>query len=217
MKRYLKPAFSGLAVMLFINLLNAGVIKGRVIDSKTGDPLIGANLILAETAGIGAASDFKGYYRIDNVPAGEYTLKVTFIGYQPVEIKVSLKADETIIRDIEMVYGGALKGEEVVVTAQAKGQMSAINQQLASNVITNIVDESRIQELPDVNAAESIGRLPGVSIQRSGGEANKVEVRGLNPKYSLITVNGVELPATGSEDRSVNLSLISSNMLDGIV
>jgi len=217
MKRYLKPAFSALAVMLFINLLNAGVIRGRVVDSKTGDPLIGANLILAETAGIGAASDFKGYYRIDNVPAGEYTLKVTFIGYQPVEIKVSLKADETIIRDIEMVYGGALKGEEVVVTAQAKGQMSAINQQLASNVITNIVDESRIQELPDVNAAESIGRLPGVSIQRSGGEANKVEVRGLNPKYSLITVNGVELPATGSEDRSVNLSLISSNMLDGIV
>ena len=217
MKRYLKPAFSALVVMLFINLLNAGVIKGRVIDSKTSDPLIGANLILAETAGIGAASDYKGYYRIDNVPAGEYTLKVTFIGYQPVEIKISLKADETIVRDIEMVYGGALKGEEVVVTAQAKGQMSAINQQLASNVITNIVDESRIQELPDVNAAESIGRLPGVSIQRSGGEANKVEVRGLNPKYSLITVNGVELPATGSEDRSVNLSLISSNMLDGIV
>jgi len=209
--------FGGLILLMSINLLYAGVIKGRVVDSQTGDPLVGANIILAETGGIGAASDLKGYYRIDHVPDGEFTLKVTFIGYQSRDIKVSLGAGETLTQDVELTYGGALKGEEVVVTAQARGQMSAINQQLSSTVITNIVDESRIQELPDVNAAESIGRLPGVSIQRSGGEANKVEIRGLNPKYSLITVNGVELPATGSEDRSVNLSLISSNMLDGIV
>jgi len=213
----LKYTVGILILFSFVNLIHAGAIKGKVVDSKTGDPLIGANLVLVETGSIGAATDLKGYYRIDYVPAGEYTLKVTFIGYQPTELRVSVGAEGTLVRDIELIYGGALKGEEVIVTAQAKGQMSAINQQLSSTVIANIVDESRIQELPDVNAAESIGRLPGVSIQRSGGEANKVEIRGLNPKYNLITVNGVELPATGSEDRSVNLSLISSNMLDGII
>jgi TonB-dependent receptor len=107
-------------------------------------------------------------------------------------------------------------GDEIVITAQAAGQVSAINQQLASNTITNIVSRDRIQELPDVNAAESIGRLPGVSIQRSGGEANKVIIRGLSPKYSTVTVNGVRVPSTGGDDRSVDLALISSNMLDGI-
>ena len=110
----------------------------------------------------------------------------------------------------------ALEGKTVTVTAQAEGQLSAINQQLSSNTIENVVSKARIKELPDVNAAESIGRLPGVSIQRSGGEATKVEIRGLNPKYSLITVNGVIIPGTGSTDRSVDLSLVSSNMLDGI-
>jgi len=196
--------------------LFAGVIKGRVVDSNTGDPLLGANVIIEELAGIGGASDLKGFYRIDYVPAGEYTLKVTYIGYQTAKQKLIIRADETITQNFNLIYGGALLGEEVVVTAQAKGQMSAINQQLASNTITSIVDQSRIQELPDVNAAESIGRLPGISIQRYGGEATKVEIRGLSPKYNMITVNGVRVPATGGDDRSVDLSLISSNMLGGI-
>ncbi len=56
--------------------LFAGVVKGCIVDSNTGDPLLGANVIIEELAGIGAASDLKGFYRIDYVPAGEYTLKV---------------------------------------------------------------------------------------------------------------------------------------------
>jgi len=56
-----------------------------------------------------------------------------------------------------------ITGEEVIVTAQARGQTAAINQQLASNTIANIVSSDRIRELPDANAAESKGRLPGVS------------------------------------------------------
>lgn len=207
-------------LVLFFLLLSysqAAVITGRVVDSKTGDALIAANVVLEGAAGLGAASDLDGYYKIEKVPQGEYILKVSYIGYRTEEVEIKVEADETLVQDVQLLYGGALRGEEVIVTAQTRGQLSAINQQITSNTITNIVDESRIQELPDVNAAESIGRLPGISIQRSGGEANKVEIRGLSPKYNLVTINGVEVPATGSEDRSVDLSLISSNMLDGIV
>jgi len=195
--------------------LNAATIKGRVVDSQTGDALIAANVILVGT-GIGDASDHKGYYSIENVPEGEYTLKVSYIGYETKEIEIQLESEEIINQDVELLYGGVVRGEEVLVTAQASGQLSAINQQLRSNTITNIVSASRIRELPDVNAAESIGRLPGVSIERSGGEATKVSIRGLSPKHNIITVNGVRVPATGGDDRSVDLSLISSNMLDGI-
>ena len=207
-----------LIVLLFSGNLFAanGIIKGRVVDAKTGDPLPGTNVLIKGT-NMGAASDLKGYYIITNVPPGEYTLKVSYIGYEAQELTVTVEFDMTTVQDINLEYGQVLQGETVVVTAQASGQLAAINQQLSSNTIANIVSEARIKELPDVNAAESIGRLPGVSIQRSGGEANKVEIRGLSPKYNLVTVNGVEIPATGSEDRSVNLSLISSNMLDGIV
>jgi TonB-dependent receptor len=107
-------------------------------------------------------------------------------------------------------------GDEVVVTGQAEAQMAAINQQLSARSIKNVVSAKRIQEIPDANAAEAVGRLPGVSLVRSGGEGSKVVIRGLSPKYNKIQVEGVKMAATGSDDRSSDLSMISPYMLEGI-
>ncbi len=215
MKKFLFCLF--ITVILLAGNLYAdnGILKGRIVDSETGDALPGTNVLIKGT-NMGAATDLRGYYIIGNVPPGEYTLKVTYIGYEPQELKVNVESGKTAVQDFKLVFGQVVKGETVVVTAQASGQYTAINQQLASNTIANIVSQARIQELPDVNAAESIGRLPGVSIERTGGEATKVAIRGLSPKYNTVTVNGVRVPATGGDDRSIDLSLISSNMLDGI-
>jgi len=76
---------------------------------------------------------------------------------------------------------------------KAQGQVQAINQQLASDKIVSIVSEAKIQELPDFNAAEAIGRLPGVSTLQSSGEANKVVVRGMAPQYNEVAVGGITL------------------------
>ncbi len=192
-----------------------GTLKGHVYDKTNKEVLLGANVSIKGTS-LGAATDIYGNYFIRNIPAGKQTVVVSYIGYQSVTIESNILSDKIIEQDFYL-EPSALEGQTVTVTAQAEGQLSAINQQLTSNTIENVVSKARIQELPDVNAAESIGRLPGVSIERSGGEANKIEIRGLNPKYSLITVNGVNVPGTGSTDRSVDLSLVSSNMLDGIV
>ena len=109
-----------------------------------------------------------------------------------------------------------MEGEEVLVTAQASAQQQAINQQLTSKTIKNIVSKKQIQELPEANAAEAVGRLPGVSLVRSGGEGNKLVIRGMAPKYSQIQIDGVTMAATGDQDRSVDLSMISPYMLEGI-
>ncbi|HSQ75891.1 MAG TPA: TonB-dependent receptor, partial [Bacteroidota bacterium] len=106
--------------------------------------------------------------------------------------------------------------DEVTVTAQLEGQVQAINQQLTSNTIGNVVSSDRIRELPDQNAAESIARLPGISLQRDAGEGQKVVVRGLSPRFNAITVNGERIPSTDAQDRSVDLSMISSDLLSGI-
>ena len=94
--------------------------------------------------------------------------------------------------------------------------MDAINKQLNAKSIVNIVSSDRIQELPDANAAETVARVPGVTIKREGGEGNKVIIRGLSPKYNSITVEGTKLAATDTDDRSTDLSMISQYMLDGI-
>ncbi|MCX6168228.1 MAG: carboxypeptidase-like regulatory domain-containing protein [Ignavibacteriales bacterium] len=209
-------AFTILIFISFQTLMAAdtGAIRGRVLDKPTKEALIGASLVISGT-NIGESADINGKFFIRNVPTGKQELVISYIGYKKLTVSIDLREDQILERNFEL-EPESLVGQTIVVTAQAQGQLSAINQQLSSNTISNVVSAARIKELPDVNAAESIGRLPGVSIERSGGEATKVEIRGLSPKYNTVTVNGVRLPATGGDDRSVDLSLISSNILDGI-
>ncbi len=110
----------------------------------------------------------------------------------------------------------AIEGRTFEVIAQASGQRQAINQQLSSNQIINVVSADKIQELPDANAAESVGRLPGIIVLRSGGEGDAVVIRGLQPKYNKILIDGVQMSSSNPDDRGSDLSTISSNMLDGI-
>ncbi len=190
-------------------------IEGVVKDSRTGEALPGANVILTGTA-LGGASDFNGRYVIHNVPAGSYTIRATYVGYSSAQFPLQVvDGTPTMTRDFAL-DAVTLEGETVVVTAQALGQNEAINQQLASNVITNVVSAARIQELPDANAAESVGRLPGVSVLRSGGEGTQIVIRGLQPKYNTVSVDGVRMTSSNPNDRSVDLSMISSLSLERI-
>lgn len=189
-------------------------IEGYVTDAQTNTSLPGANVFLLGTS-LGAATDIEGKYIIRNVPAGSYTIRVTYIGYESSQIEIQIKINEKLEQNFNL-EPVRLEGETVVVTGQATGQLEAINKQLSSLQIMNAVSSSRIQELPDVNAAESVGRLPGVSILRSGGEGDRVVVRGLAPQYNQITLNGVKLSSSDVGNRSTDLSLISSNMLEGI-
>lgn len=192
----------------------ASTIQGRVKDAQTGEALPSANVTLSGT-GLGAAADVNGRYIIRNVPPGPYTLRVSYIGYKTAEVAIEVKEGATLTRDFQL-ESVAIKGEGIVITAQASGQDQAINHQLVAPQILSVVSAARIQELPDANAAESVGRLPGVSILRSGGEGTQVVVRGLQPKYNAILVDGVRMASSSAGDRSTDLSMISPNMLEDI-
>ena len=191
-----------------------GWIKGMVQDAVSKEPLPGANIIIKGTS-IGAASDLEGNYRILNVPVGSYNLRFMFIGYKSKEIPVTVKSGEMVEINAGLEFDVIKFDKAVVVTAQQEGQAAGINQQIQSNTIINVVSKDKIQELPDQNAAESLGRLPGIAIQRDAGEGQKVVVRGLSPRFSAITVNGQRLPST-TDDRSVDLTMISPDVLAGI-
>jgi len=189
-------------------------VQGRVKDAQTGEALPSANVMLVGT-GLGAAADVNGKYVIRNVPAGTYILRASYIGYKSSEISLDIKEGVNVTHDFALENVG-IRGEGIVVTAQAQGQNAAINRQLAADHLMNVVSSARIQELPDANAAESIGRLPGVSITRYGGEGTKVVIRGLEPKYNVVTVDGVRMASSNAADRSTDLSMISPNMLESI-
>jgi TonB-dependent receptor len=192
----------------------SGSISGTVVDNASDEALPGVNVFFQGTS-IGSATNAEGEYVIHQVPAGEYNVIAKFIGYKVQSIPVTIVPNKTLELNIELEYL-AFETDEVVVSAQALGQMGAINQQLSSNTIKNVVSADRIKDVPDANAAESVSRLPGMSLIRSGGEGQKVAVRGLSPKYNVMMVNGVRMQSTDRDDRSVDLNMISPNVLSGI-
>jgi TonB-dependent receptor len=202
---------------LFAQKQANGEISGVIKDLTTKEALPYATVAIKGTV-TGVVTDLEGNFRLPNLEAGSYTLRITYVGYEPQELAVDLAAGEKKKVRIDMNQP-LVALNEVVVTSQRMGQNAAINQQLNSNALVKVVSKDAIRELPDVNAAEAIGRLPGVSLVRSNGEGSKVVLRGLDPKFSNVTINGIKQPATDmgtSGDRSVDLSNISPELLSGI-
>ena len=210
-----KTFFSILFSLLIISssILTAqepGKIQGTVKDSTTGEVLYGANIWLEGTS-LGAASDLDGRYVITQVPPGTYNLVVRYIGYEQKSFNINVSANRTTQLDI-ILASKAIVGQEVTITAQARGQKQAINQQLTSNTIINVVSAEKIHQLPDDNAATALSRLPGVSLMNG----DQVVIRGVQAKLNQILINGIQMPSTDMNNRSTNLGFISSNMLSGI-
>ncbi len=218
MKSYMKRHFLFFAlVTVFPGMLFAqgtGTITGRVIDALTNDRLPSANVYI-EDPFLGTITDLSGDYILNNVPVGTQTVHVSYMGYKEQQFTVEVTAGETQTLDVSLEVL-SIMGEEIVVTAQVYGQRAAINQQFAALTVKNVVSAEKIEQLPDANAAEAIGRLPGISLIRNSGEAEKIVIRGLSPQYNNVTIEGIKMASTSDYDRSVDLSLVQSEQLAGI-
>ena len=201
-----------LAIILLANLSALAqdcIVTGTVYDEQKAF-LAGATVRLQGT-NRGTVVDANGHYTI-SVPIGESTLQFSFIGYKTKTEKVVLKNEKTFKLDVTL-QPTDIMGQEVIISVQAKGQTAAINKQLNSNAIMNVVSGEKLSELPDANVADAIGRLPGLMVQRDGGEGQKIMIRGLDPKYNSVAMNGMSAPSTSTTDRSTDLNMISPEMV----
>ena len=91
----------------------------------------------------------------------------------------------------------------VIVTGFRGSLQTAISEKKRSNDMVDVIKSEDIGQFPDLNLAESLQRVPGVSIDRDGGEGKQITVRGLNSEFSRTRLNGLEaLATTGSKDAS---------------
>jgi len=207
MKTFTFAAFLSFLLFAAANLQaqnRKGEIQGMIKDAESGEILPYASIFFEGTT-TGALSDDKGFYSLKGIQPGAYKLKVTYVGYSDTTIAIEITGDEVLVRNFELVFKSTL-GEAVIVTAQAYGQIKAINTQINAQTIKNVVSEQKIRELPDANAAEALSRLPGVSIIRDGGEAVAVRIRGVDA--NTVYVNG--MPMVGG------LGGVSSAMIGSI-
>ena len=145
-----------------------GKIAGRVIDGSNNEPLVGANVIVQGTY-LGAATDLEGYYAINNIPPGKYSVVAGFMGYRKVTTTdVIVKIDLTTRVDAKL-QSEAIQQEEIVVRAERP----IVQKDLTSSSVT--VSSEDLKRIP----TESIGQV--VDIQAGvvgghfrGGRANEV-------------------------------------------
>ena len=132
-----------------------GKIKGKIIDKDTGEPILGANVVVEGTY-FGAATDEEGDYYINNVPPGTYNLIASAVGYNKVRVEnLSIKIDLTTEINIELVSEAIEMGEVVV-----QAEQPLITKDLTST--SAIVSSEEIQMMPVDNLDQIIDLQAGV-------------------------------------------------------
>ena len=191
----------------------SGSVVGRLVDADNGDPLIGANVMLENTI-LGSATDIDGMFTIINVPAGTYTLVVSYVGYQETRITdIKVKANESYKLDLG-VKSQTIEGEEVVVEARMIENTGAamLKKRQRSDAVSDGVSSEEFSRSGSGDAAEAIKQVVGASVV----DGKYVYVRGLGDRYSSTQLNGVELPSSDPDKKAFQLDLLPTNLLDNI-
>ena len=161
-------------------------------DGVTGEALPGARLAIPGSA-IETSTDRQGAFRLTGVPAGRQTILVSYLG----------RRDETV--DVDVIAGSSADSCESGATdsknqspcgrAHSRCQARALNQQKTTSNITNVVSADQIGSFPDANAAETVQRIPGISITKDQGEGRYVNIRGTDARLNSMMINGERIPA----------------------
>lgn len=179
----------------FIYGQNSGKITGKVVDSETGEPIIGANIVIVGTT-YGAATDLEGEYIILNVRPGTYSVAASYIGYAKTVVEnVKVSTDLTTNLDFELTETSVELGEDIIVSAQAP----LVVKDLTATEARVTADE--IEELPLQDLNRLISLQAGVNRDENGA----IHIRGGRSSEISYLVNGISI--TDDYNRSQALTI----------
>ena len=208
--------WAGMAISLFAPTILAqskNTITGRVMDSG-GAVLEGARVEL-KPKGITLSTDEHGEFTFTNIPKGDYTVTISYVGFQPHTEKVIVAASpvEPVIAALQVQS----KNEEIIVTAERpRGEAGAINRTRGADNILQVLPSEVITSLPNANIADALGRLPSVTIERDEGEGKYVQIRGTEPRLSNVTIDGINVPSPESGVRQIKLDTLASDLVESV-
>lgn len=205
---------TGLQVLANVNVneLKHGTIKGRILDTSN-QTLPGATIYI-DSLHTGVVSDINGFYTLTNIAPGTYKVKVSYVGYSPVEMTITVPEGKTVESDVMLNDGVKLR--EVVVGGAFNGQRRALSSQKNAMGIVNVVSADQVGKFPDSNIGDALKRISGINVQYDQGEARFGQVRGTSADLSSVTINGNRIPSAEGDTRNVQLDLIPADMVQTI-
>lgn len=205
---------AGLQVLANVNVneLKHGTIKGRILDTSN-QTLPGATIYI-DSLHTGVVSDINGFYTLTNIAPGTYKVKVSYVGYSPVEMTITVPEGKTVESDVMLNDGVKLR--EVVVGGAFNGQRRALSSQKNAMGIVNVVSADQVGKFPDSNIGDALKRISGINVQYDQGEARFGQVRGTSADLSSVTINGNRIPSAEGDTHNVQLDLIPADMVQTI-
>ena len=156
-----------------------------------------------------------GVASFQQIKPGNYSLIISYVGYQPKELKVDIKAGVNELTE-QLTEGVTIMKDVLVLGDRLKGQAKALSQQKNNLNITNIVSSDQIGRFPDANIGDALKRIPGITMQNDQGEARNIIIRGMGPELNSVTFNGERIPSAEGDNRRIQLDLIPSDMIQTI-
>lgn len=200
-------------ISVVVNLIATGVfgqlttISGIVTGNS--DPIEFANIYLVE-AERGAITNADGKFFIERVRTGEYTLRVTFVGYQPYEKKLTASYGEDISLDIELELLD-VRGEEIVVT----GTLKEISR-TKSPVPVEVFSPAYFKMNPTPSLYDAMQNVNGVRPQLNCSVCNTgdIHINGLEGPYTMVLIDG--MPIVSGLSTVYGLSGIPNSMIERV-
>ena len=183
MKKYILTIF--FCFVSFVCYSQSGTIKGFVYDKSNGEPILFANVLLENTI-LGASTDDNGYFVINKVKQGNYTLKVQCLGFKDTVFSVSVRSSSSINLKIELrPMAQQLEAVEVL----GNKEVSRIESQVSVKKIT----ASDIYKVPSIGGQADIAQyiqvLPGVI--SSGDQGGQLYIRGGSAIQNKVLLDGM--------------------------
>lgn len=163
------------------SLAQTGKISGTVTDQQTGEPLIGANVLILNT-NFGAATDVNGHFTINLIPPGDYDIRASYIGYQDVTIQ-NIRVVSGLTQEVNFeMPSQSIATEEVVIVSQRP-----LIEKSSTNAV-RIVDSEVLETLPTRDLENIASLQPGVVLQN-----DLITIRGSRPDETGYLLEGADV------------------------
>ena len=192
-----------------------GSINGRIVKTATRASVSGVLLRIVET-GATTSTARDGRFRFGGLPAGNYSIDMSFLGLDSKVEQVALAQGERLSVEFEI---GPATLDEVVVIGIRGAQAAALNEQRTNDNISNVISADQLGIFPDRNIAEAMRRIPGVSVEREekAGDGRYVSIRGLDSALNNFKLNGMNVAQQEEDNRRVALDIIQVEAVSKII